>query len=523
MRRTDDQYVHPLNTPPTQESPPSAWMRQAPWIALAAGVANVFSFAPFGWWPLQILTLSVVLHLALRAPTPLRSGLIGSAYAFGWLAAGTHWLYISMHHYGGMPGWMAALAVALLAMLMSLYYGLALGGSAWLRRRTGASEATTLMLAFPAAWLLAEWLRGLVLTGFPWISSGYAHSTGPLAGFAPLVGVYGIGMIAAWTAASLVLDWKRKPAFALAVALLVTGALLQRIEWTSPHGKPISVRLLQGNVPQELKFVPEQIQNTLHLYYGMITSEPADLIATPETAIPLLSKQLPPDYMELLRQFSARTGSHIALGIPISDSPTQYANSVLGITPDASAPTYRFDKYHLVPFGEFIPLGFRWFVNLMQIPLGDFTRGGTVQAAFAVKDQRVLPNICYEDLFGEEIAAQLSASSAPATMLLNVSNIAWFGDSIALPQHLQISQMRSLETGRPMLRATNTGVTAVIGPKGEVQAMLRPFDRGAVAARVQGYEGLTPFIRFANIPAVVTALLLLLAFWIKAKVSGKSA
>jgi apolipoprotein N-acyltransferase len=523
MRRTDDQYVHPLNTPPTQVSPPSAWMRQAPWIALAAGVANVFSFAPFGWWPVQILTLAVVLHLAMRAPTPLRSGVIGFAYAFGWLAAGTHWLYISMHRYGGMPGWMAALAVALLAMFLSLYYGLALGGSAWLRRRTGASEAATLMLAFPASWLLAEWLRGLVLTGFPWISSGYAHGNGPLGGFAPLVGVYGIGMISAWTAASLVLGWKRKPALALAVALLLTGALLQRIDWTSPHGNPISVRLLQGNVPQELKFEPEQIQNTLQLYHGLITSEPADLIATPETAIPLLSRQLPPDYMDLLRQFSTRTGSHIALGIPVSDGPAQYANSVLGISPEASAPGYRFDKYHLVPFGEFIPLGFRWFVNLMQIPLGDFNRGATVQAAFPVKDQRVLPNICYEDLFGEEIAGQLSSSAAPATMLLNVSNIAWFGDSIALPQHLQISQMRSLETGRPMLRATNTGVTAVIGPKGEVQAMLRPFEQGAVSARVQGYEGLTPYIRFANLPAVMTALLLLLAFLVKARTTGKSA
>ncbi|NEX60827.1 apolipoprotein N-acyltransferase [Noviherbaspirillum galbum] len=507
MRRTDDPHLSALPVP-TRPHPLSRW---APALAFLAGLANVFSFAPFGWWPLQILTLALTFHLASRA-APWRAGWTGFAYAFGWLAAGTHWLYVSMHDYGGMPAWMAGLAVVLLAMYLSLFYGLALGGATWLRRRTGASEAAMLMLAFPAAWLLAEWLRGWVLTGFPWISSGYAHANGPLGGFAPLAGVYGIGMIAAWAAASLVLVRAWKPAPLLAMVLIVAGGLLGRIDWTRPHGAPITVRLLQGNVPQEMKFAPEQIGNTLRLYHDMITERPADLIATPETAIPLLSGQLPPDYLPLFGEFANRSGSHVILGIPVSDGPSRYANSVIGLAPgDAGTPSYRFDKHHLVPFGEFIPFGFRWFVNMMNIPLGDFTPGAAVQPAFAVKDQRVLPNICYEDLFGEEIAAQLSASPVPATMLLNVSNIAWFGDTIALPQHLQISQMRSLETGRPMLRATNTGVTAVIGPKGEVQAMLRPYVRGAVEARVQGQEGLTPYSRFGNLPAVVLALVLLIA------------
>jgi apolipoprotein N-acyltransferase len=171
---------------------------------------------------------------------------------------------------------------------------------------------------------------------------------------------------------------------------------------------------------------------------------------------------------------------------------------------------YRYDKHHLVPFGEFIPFGFRWFVDMMHIPLGDFGRGALLQVPFAVKDQWVLPNICYEDLFGEEIAAQIHAgvtgAMPEATVLLNVSNIAWFGDSIAVPQHLQISQMRSLETGRPMLRATNTGATAVIDHAGRVIAQLPPFEKGVLAARVQGYAGATPYILFGNRVIVLLAL-----------------
>jgi apolipoprotein N-acyltransferase len=253
----------------------------------------------------------------------------------------------------------------------------------------------------------------------------------------------------------------------------------------------------------------------------MITAKPADLIATPETAIPLFSSQLPPDYLGLLRNFASKSNSHIALGIPVSDGPRRYANSMVGWSPNASTPAYRYDKHHLVPFGEFIPLGARWFVDMMNIPLGDFTSGQLLQAPFAVRDQWVLPNICYEDLFGEEIAAQLAAGGTPgmpqATVLLNLSNIAWFGDSIALPQHLQISQMRALETGRPMLRATNTGATAVIDPKGQIVARLPPFERGELNATVQGYKGLTPYSRFGNTPVVVVAFLLLFAAWFGAR------
>jgi len=371
-------------------------------------------------------------------------------------------------------------------------------------------------------WALGEWARGWVLTGFPWVSSGYAHTGGPLGGFAPLVGVYGLAWLSALIAGCLALLPAKKLAPALALALLAGGFALKNIDWTTPHAQPISVRLLQGNVPQEMKFVPERIEATLALYHTMISEQPADLIATPETAIPLLSNQLPPDYVALLSRFARASNSHLALGIPVSDGPRQYANSMIGLAPDGQSKPYRYDKHHLVPFGEFIPLGARWFVDMMKIPLGDFRRGELLQAPFAVAGQWVLPNICYEDLFGEEIAAQLAASRAgripEATILLNQSNIAWFGDSIAVPQHLQISQMRALETGRPMLRATNTGATAVIDPKGRVVAQLPAFQRGTLSARVQGYEGLTPYSLYGNALVVGAAFLMLLV----ARIMGRS-
>lgn len=482
-------------------------------IALAVGVANVLAFAPFGMWPLQIVTLALLFWLVLHEPSAKRSALIGWAYGFGWLATSVHWLYISMHRYGGLPGWMAALAVVLMGLVLGAFAALAMGGGTWLRQRWSASAGATSLLILPAMWALAEWSRGWVLTGFPWAGSGYAHTAGPLSGFAPVIGVYGVAWIAALIAGCLALLPAKKLPLGIAVALLAGGFGLKTVAWTSASGQPISVRLLQGNVPQEMKFAPERIETTLALYHDLIAARPADLIATPETAIPLLSSQLPPDYMERLSDYARRSNSHLMLGIPISDGPRRYANSAIGVPPLPEAKLYRYDKHHLVPFGEFIPLGARWFVDMMKIPLGDFARGDLLQEPFAVRDQWVLPNICYEDLFGEEIAAQLAAGNAfgrpAATILLNMSNIAWFGDSVAVPQHLQISQMRAIETGRPMLRATNTGATAIIDPKGGIVTQLRPFRRGELAASVQGYKGLTPYSQYGNALVVGLALLML--------------
>lgn len=490
--------------------------------ALLLGAVNVLAFAPFDLWPLQILTQAwlfwQVSRSVSRSSSIKRSLLLGWLYGFSWVLCGVHWLYISMHVYGGMASWLAALAVVMLALFIGLYSALAMTLASTLQRRWHASQSTMLLLLLPALWALSEWLRGWLFTGFPWLSAGYAHNLSPLRGYAPLLGVYGVAWLAAVIAgccALLCTKQTRRRAAIIGSALLLGGAALHNIAWTSPHGAPITVRLLQGNIAQESKFSEQALLATLQQYDAAIRAAPADLIAIPETAIPLLPQQLPPDYLSALARYAQQSGSHLALGIPLSDRPGDYSNSVIGFTPtpaDAATSVYRYDKHHLVPFGEFIPPGFRWFVDRMHIPLGDMTRGAALQAPFTVNEQSVLPNICYEDLFGEEIAAQLAAAwfsgRAPASILLNLSNIAWFGDSIALPQHLQISQMRALESGRPMLRATNTGSTAIIDPKGNISAALPPFTEGTLAASVQGYQGWTPYMLAGN--RLLLALLLLM-------------
>src|SRR5450830_178687 len=398
--------------------PRSTWARML--TAAIAGAVAVLAFAPFGYWPLQILSLGVLFYQVLRAANVKAGALIGWAYGFGWCAAGTHWLYISMHRYGDMAAPIAAIAVALLALLMAIYVALAMGAAAWLRQRWVLSLPAMTLLVLPATWTLFEWTRGWLFTGFPWLATGYAHNASPLGGFAP-----GIG--------------------------------LQYVNWTHPVGRAITVRLLQGNVPQQQKFDPGFVLGALQMYQSAITSAPADLIATPETAVTVLPHQLPPGYLDSLATYSQQTGSTILLGMPVLDEQQRFYNAALGISPNGAAgPYYQYRKHHLVPFGEFVPPGLHWFVAMMAIPLGDMGRGAEVQAPLPVRDQLVLPNICYEDLFGEEIAGQLASAhrhgKQSASVLLNISNLAWFGDSIAIPQHLQISQMRSLETGRPMLR-----------------------------------------------------------------------
>jgi len=486
-------------------------------FAALAGALSVFSFAPFGWWPLEILALAFLFYQVGMDTNVRRSALLGWAFGFGWSVAGVYWLYISMHRYGDLPAPLAAAAVCLLGAYLGLFAALATGAATWLRKRLTMPVTSFLFLVLPFAWGVSEWMRGWVVTGFPWVASGYAQNNSPLAGYAPLVGVYGVGVLVALCASAIAMLTQRKRMLGGAVlgVTMAAGFGLSSIVWTHPEGKPISVRLVQGNIEQRDKFDPEHTLRTLNLYHDLLTAAPADLIALPETAVTLLPAYLPPDYLNSYKAYAAASGSYVMFGIPLSDGPRMYANSVAGYGP--AGQIYRFDKQHLVPFGEFVPNGFRWFVTMMRIPLGEMTRGAEVQAAFAVKDQLVLPNVCYEDVFGEEIALQLRSAARPATILLNVSNLAWFGESTAIPQHLQISQMRAIETGRPMLRATNSGATAVIDARGKVASALPYYAQGTLAAQVQGMAGMTPYIRFGNTTMLALAALALLL----AAISGR--
>jgi len=358
---------------------------------------------------------------------------------------------------------------------------------------------------FAAVWLLAELARGVIFTGFPWVSSGYAYIDSPLGGYAPWLGVYGVGAVAAGVAAAFgfsrlvtVRAWLA-PSAAL-FAAVVLGALAGIVDFTRPTGT-LSVTLLQGNVPQDEKFSARFLPEALALTAAQLDGARGDLVVGPETVIPLLPSQLDPAWWQQLLARFRQPGRAAIVGLPLGDEEKGYTNSAAGISAATAALPggfYRYDKHHLVPFGEFIPRGFRWFTELMNIPLGDFNRGPVTAPSFVVKGERVAPNICYEDLFGEELAARFVPAASAPTILANISNIGWFGETIAVAQHLQISRMRTLELQRPMIRATNTGATAVIDHRGVVTKALPSFVRGELDATVEGRSGLTPFAAWAG-------------------------
>ena len=492
--------------------------------AALLGVAHAASFAPplASWW-LQTAALACLFALLrLGDPGPIRplpAPIV--AFGVGWFATGVGWLHTSMHVYGGMPSLLATAAVLLFALYLALFPLLAVVAARRLARPAAGGDGLPVALAFAACWGASELLRGWLFTGFPWLAIGYAHVDGPLSGFAPLVGVYGVAALAALLAALLALAAPallrghvrraRRP-LALAILLPVAGSLLAAWEPTTPIGEPVRVRLAQGNVPQQLKFDRQRALDAMRDYTAMIESSDAQLVVLPETAWTAPWSATPPELAERIALHAQRTGAAIAIGMPLQASgagqPARYTNSVALLRGDGVAE--RYDKRHLVPFGEFIPRGFAWFVELMHIPLGEFGRGPRGQAPFDVAGQRFAFNVCYEDLFGEELVEAIRDGGA--SVLVNVSNIAWFGQSRALPQHLAIARMRTLETGRPMLRATNTGVTASIDHRGRVLAELPHHQRDVLDVRVQGTTGLTPYVRAGNLlPAALFLMLLALS------------
>ena len=497
--------------------------------AFGWGLLGVGAFAPFSLWPLAIICW-MGLYLLLRQPGTLRRAFgIGFNFGLGHFLGGVSWVYVSMHDIGGMPAALALLATVLFAAYLALYPMLATGLFRLTHGAHGALHQThdTLSrvprllspLIFAASWTSFELLRGYVFTGFPWLSLGYAEAPpSPLAGYAPILGVYGLSFITCWVAGMAGEIWQRardqgwhwssalNPLVFAITALVVSGYGLQTISWTKPEGAPIKVSLLQGNVPQTMKWQPELYVQTLLTYFQLARNNPATLIVLPETAIPSLLSEAPPEFLHDLQRIGQEQRGNILLGVPTGESTRDrswFANSAVSMGID---PLQIYSKVHLVPFGEITPPGFGWFLKLIQMPLPNFSAGDADQPLMQLSNQKVAVNICYEDIFGNEIARR----AQQATLMINLSNTAWFGDSLAQPQHLQIAQIRALENGRPMLRATNTGMTAVIGPRGERQAVLAAFTRNALIANVQGMQGKTPFQRWRNWPVIGLCLTLLL-------------
>jgi apolipoprotein N-acyltransferase len=475
-------------------------------IALAAGLLLPLGFAPFGWWWL-LSPLLAVLFLLLH-DEPARERLLrGFWFGFGSFAAGTWWLYISVHDFGGAPAPFAILVTVLLVLLMAGYHAL----FGWLSAAVRPDSAGWQTLAvLPACWTLIEWLRSWLFGGFPWLSLGYSATDGWLMPWAPLAGVHGTSLVIALTGgglATLVNSEGRTRIIAacVVVALLAATPVLGNLQYTRPGDPAIRVAIVQGGVAQDRKWLTEELESTMALYQEMtLNLVDVDLVVWPEAAIPALAHEIE-EYLDALGEVMKARRQQLILGILTYDFDiSEFRNSLLAVGAEAGV----YHKRHLVPFGEYFPVpGFiRDFLRLLNLPYQDIAPGPRVQPPLRVRGVSLAPSICYEDVFGTEARDFLP----DAGVLVNVSNDGWFGNSIAPHQHLQMARFRALESGRPMIRSTNTGISAVIGSDGAIMASGRQFVAATVLATVRPRSGTTPWVRFGNVPMLLASILLLL-------------
>jgi len=480
--------------------------------SLLLGVATVFGFAPFGLPVLPVLTLAVLFLLWRHAESARRAAWVGFLFGLGLFGAGASWVYIALSMFGDMQGVLAGLATVGFCTYLALFPAL----TGWATVRIAPSASDSRLAAAAACWTLTEWLRSWLFSGFPWLSVGYAQTQGPLAGYAPLGGVFLVSFAVAGSAAlvsrlaSNVRASERSRATLALVCLFViwaTGYGLRAIEWSRPIGAPLAVSLVQGNIPQDLKFEAAYRDKTLATYAELVGQAKGQLIVLPESALPMFADEVPVEFVAQLRKTAQERGGDLLVGLfffeprdPGEDE-DHYFNSVVSI---GTAPTQRYRKRHLVPFGETIPAKpiVGWFIRrVLHIPLADQTPGPAFQAPFEVAGQHVAVNICYEDAFGSELIYALPE----ATLLVNVTNDAWYGRSLAAEQHAQISAMRAIETSRPMLRATNTGITSIIDHRGRELARLPWFTQGILEGTIAGRTGTTVYVRSGDALAVALA------------------
>ncbi|HEX4024529.1 MAG TPA: apolipoprotein N-acyltransferase [Steroidobacteraceae bacterium] len=472
-------------------------------IALGAGALLACAFAPLSLWPLAILCPALQMWL-WHGASPRRAARTGFWFGVGTFGVGIWWLYISIRGFGGSPIWLALFLVLALVGIMALYQGL-LGYLA--ARVLPADGAARYLIGLPALWLLMEWWRGWFLSGFPWLSLGYSQTDTVLAGFAPVAGVYGVSAVLLLLAGSLVAllrGPRRVRGWALALLVLPwpAGALLDRIQWTHPVGAPVSVAVLQGAIPQDLKWQAANAGPTRARYLQLENQAlGARLIVWPEAALPQLANEVP-QYLGDIYSRARMHGSDVIMGVLRVDESDRFYNSIMTLAAGVSF----YDKHHLVPFAEYFPVPHfvRAWLRLMSLPYSDFTPGPAVQPVISAGGTRLAPGICYEDAYGTE---NLPALRQGAQLLVNVTNDAWFGHSWARYQHFQIARMRAIEARRPLIRAANDGISALVGAHGQVLAQASEFVPTVLRGTVQPRVGLPPYVRLGNYLIVVLGLL----------------
>jgi apolipoprotein N-acyltransferase len=487
--------------------------------ALLSGAALTAAFAPHDLWLLALLAPAALMLLWRNAPVAREGALLGFWFGLGLYTAGTWWLYISIRGFGQAPVWVALLVMTALVLMMSAWQaGLGYVVVRWLAPRTPQGS----LLLVPAAWVFVEWWRGWFLSGFPWLSLGYSQTDTWLAGLAPLGGVHLLSFALLMGAGALNLVWRERTALrALALVALVlpwtAGLTLGDRAWTTPQGAPLSVAIVQGAIPQDMKWLETNRQNILDEYARLHREAlGAQLIVWPESALPDIANVYP-QYIGAVWSAANRKGSAVLMGVMRAeqqedDTEELYFNSLLALDAGDAEPAF-YDKRHLVPFGEYfpVPAWVRNWLRLMNLPYSDFTPGKAGQPPLELAGQRISASICYEDAY----PSQLRSATAASTLLATVTNDAWFGRSGARYQHLQISRMRALEARRPMLRAANDGVSALIDPWGKTSLTAPEFKPAVLRGTVQPRSGLTPYLALGDWPVIGVASALLLVVWLR--------
>ncbi len=479
-------------------------------IATLSGALAVSGFAPYNFWPAPILSLTVLFLLWQRAGTAKGALEIGFLWGMGFFVSGISWINISLHDFGGMPIFLSILSILLFGALLSCFPALV----GYFVFKFHHSPYIRWLLITPSLWTLSEWIKSFFLTGFPWLSLGYSQTpNGILSSWTPVIGVFGTSFLIVAVAGLLLLMTRieknfRSTAIYLFILICLSSVsfFLKKISWTHPIGDTVSVSLLQGNFPQDKKFDDNMIQLALERYMTMVNNSHSQLIVLPESAFPVFRQELPEYVIDDLTNLGRTQNSDILVGIFAEPEPHQYYNSVFSF---GHSPSQIYHKVHLVPFGEFIPLSpiLKPLINsVLKIPLDDQQSGSLPQPPMRVAGQQVAVDICYEDVFGDQIVKSLPQ----ATILANLTNDAWFGTSIGPEQHLQMAQTRSLETGRPMLRATNTGVTAIIDATGHIINRAPREEIFVLNGEIHGYQGNTPFDIFGNSAIVSLCIIILI-------------
>lgn len=484
--------------------------------ALLAGAGLPLAFAPLSLFPLAVILPAVLFWLWLDA-TPKQAARLGFAFGLGLFGVGVSWVYVAIHVYGYTAAPIAALMTLVFVAFLALFP--ALQGYAGARllnayRNHQRYDWLALLVILPTVWVFFEWFRGWVLTGFPWLNLGYSQIDSPLAGIAPWLGVYSVSWLSILSSGLLVLlvrqpGWRIKAGVSL-VAIWLGAFLLGQVEWTRAIDKPVTVSIVQGNVPQITKWDAAKIQLRLDTYAELTRQHwDSDLIFWPENSISVFYHDIKASYFAPLEEEARAHNTELIVGLPFMDLKTRkYYSSLLSLGKSPGV----YHKRHLVPFGEYVPLEFliRGLVNFFDLPMSSFSRGDKHQAILRAAGQPMAPSICYEDAFGEEVIDFLPEAS----LLINGSNNAWYGNSLAPHQHLQIARMRTVETGRMLIRATTNGISAIVDHHGKIVSRSPQFETFVLTGQVQPRSGATPYVRFGNTPVVIAMLsILALLVW----------